>query len=365
MGVENFMEDAIAELDGEVSAQDVGADLSAADPSLDPDLNAKFDAVFGSDDGREPAEAEAAHDTHDAEAEGDEPERKPAVQPPATGKNRGEAKQGEPAVGGAAGLDPLLRQQAKRAGWSDEEIEQALALNAPAAIRQFEKLEADYAATAGRFAAMGAGTSLPAHNAGQSPAPSAPAAQPAGTDFDRLFTEEGLKEFAENNGQELVDKLLRPLQTEVLAPLRQVVQHYQAMQREALAKEVNVTFGQWENDFEDVYGKGEYAAVDETKQANRRQVMQLADQVRAGASAQGIELPVSEALERAHYLFNRHRQGEVERKKIADQVAKRSASITARPTQRKIAKTVEEGSGRSEEAAKEAVRAWWDANETD
>lgn len=75
----------------------------------------------------------------------------------------------------------------------------------------------------------------------------------------------------------------------------------------------------------------------------------LADRIRAGSLAQGIDVSIGEGLEQANMLFAADHLAELERKRIKEQVQKRSRQITQRPTSRKRA-TPAEG-GKSDAAA--------------
>jgi hypothetical protein len=251
-----------------------------------------------------------------------------------------------------ATLDPVLKHAAKRAGWSDEEIKEAIELNPDAATRAFTKLHGSYNDLSERFAQLGQPRQPQQQPVAQ------PVAQP--TDpfaaLDALFKPEALKEFADNNGEELVEKFLKPLYG-ALAPIKQIQAQYQAAQQESLSKEVGTIFKGWEGDFADIYGSGHDLTADQL--AARGKVGQLADQITAGAAAQGIQLPVSEALERAHAYLTKDRAAEVARKQVTSKVQGRAGKITARPTQRKTANTVGDGAAKSEESAQNAVKSFW------
>lgn len=369
------------------SAADPVGDLGASSESLvTPEIEAKFAEVFGNgDSGAGEASATARQRQADVEqqeeldeaaqaadagsAAGDDPDGSARQDDDPTKKPDPKAK---PAVAGAseeatATLSPVLRQAAQRAGWSKEDIDGFYAQNAALAERTFERLHGSFNDLSSRYAQLGQ-TPNPTRPQTTQPAPAAPAATAAtpatSQQLDALFTDAALKQFGEDNGQDLVEKLLKPLGTEVIQPFRQMKAEMeqmkawvQAQQSEALAKEVNLVFQGWEGEFADLYGKN--GQTTKEQHDARAQVAQLADQIMAGAAMQGVQLSVSDALERAHALHTADRRNEIERQRLVAQVKGRFSRITARPTQRKVARTVDDGAARSDKAAMEAVGNFW------
>jgi hypothetical protein len=176
-------------------------------------------------------------------------------------------------------------------------------------------------------------------------------AQPPETPLDALFSEDALRDFAENNGQDIVDRFLRPLYREVIQPFRQMQSWYQAQMQEALGREIELTFRELGQSFPDLYGK-DGTPVNAEQREVRFQVAQLADQIRAGAALHGIYLSAGEALERAHHLLYADRLAEQERKRLTSQIKSRASRQTVRPTQRQGAG--QPGKAKSWEAAAEA-----------
>lgn len=365
------------------SAESMGDAGASSESLVTPEIEAKFAEVFGN--GRSGAgDASARQRQADAEQqeELDEAAQADAAATAADDLD-GSAKQDEdpakkpdpktaatPATEEAtATLSPVLRQAAQHAGWSKEDIDGFYAQNPALAERTFERLHGSFNDLSSRYAQLGQ-TPNPSRPQPGQPAPAAPTA-PAATatptttqQLDALFSEAALKQFGEDNGQDLVEKLLKPLGTEVIQPFRQMKAEMeqmkawvQAQQSEALAKEVNLVFQGWEGEFADLYGKNGQVAKEQHEA--RAQVAQLADQIMAGAAMQGVQLSVSDALERAHALHTADRRNEIERQRLVAQVKTRSNRITARPTQRKVARTVDDGAARSDKAAMEAVGNFW------
>ena len=365
------------------AAYPVGEGGASSESLVTPEIEAKFAEVFGNgDSGAGEASATARQRQADVEQqeELDEAAQAADASSPAGDDPDGSAKQDDdptkkpdpkakaavaPASEEAtATLSPVLRHAAQRAGWSKEDIDGFYAQNPALAERTFERLHGSFNDLSARYAQLGR-TQNPAK---PQTAPAATAAQPATpastSHLDALYSEAGLKKFGEDNGEDLVEKLLKPLGAEVIEPFRQMKAELQQMkawvqaqQSEALAKEVNLVFKGWEDGFADLYGKN--GQTTKEQHDARAQVAQLADQIVAGAAMQGIELSVSDALERAHALFTADRRNEIERKRLVAEVKTRSNRITARPTQRKVARTVDDGAARSEKAAMEAVGNFW------
>jgi hypothetical protein len=363
------------------SADSVGDAGASSESLVTPEIEAKFAEVFG-DGGSGAGDASARQRQADAEQQEELDEAAQADADSAAGDDpAGSAKQDEdpaktpdpkaaatPATEEAtATLSPVLRQAAQRAGWSKEDIEGFYAQNPALAERTFERLHGSFNDLSSRYAQLGQPQNPARPQPGQ-PTPAAgaaPTATPATTQqLDALFSEAALKQFGEDNGQDLVEKLLKPLGTEVIQPFRQMKAEMeqmkawvQAQQSEALAKEVNLVFKGWEGEFADLYGKN--GQTTKEQHDARAQVAQLADQIMAGAAMQGVQLSVSDALERAHALHTVDQRHEIERKRLVEQVKTRSNRITARPTQRKVARTVDDGAARSDKAAIEAVGNFW------
>jgi hypothetical protein len=342
---------------GTVEATQSSGDHATQESDVPQAIADKFAEVFGGgSEGKGEAQATAQSQANQSEADELE-EARVAAEAAKTGSDEKPEAPAKTVVTkpaneeATATLDPVLKHAAKRAGWSDEEIKEAVELNPDAAKRAFSKLHGSYNDLSERFAQLG----QPRQQ--QQPVVQ-PVAQPNDpfAALDALFKPEALKEFAENNGEELVEKFLKPLYG-ALAPIKQIQAQYQAAQQETLAKEVGTIFKGWEGDFADVYGSGHDLTADQL--AARGKVGQLADQITAGAAAQGIQLPVSEALERAHAYLTKDRAAEMARKQVTSKVQGRAGKITARPTQRRTANTVGDGAAKSDQSAQNAVASFW------
>lgn len=325
------------------------AEVSSEEIAAKPEVAAAFERVFG---GKKAAEAaaetgEAGEDAPTAEDEAAEepgsakpqpktpPKAKPAAQP-------AQEEQGEEAT---ATLNPVLRQAAKRAGLSDEQIDRAFNADPETFETVYGNTHKFFNELSARYAQMGRGNP-------PQPAATQPATQQQQQQRDLNAILSNLDKFAENNGQDMAD-VMRQLGKEVIEPFRRMQAAYDAQIRQTQASEVTRTFEAFEKDFADLYGtKGQFAPV---QWQARQQVAQIADQIRLGASHQGIDMGLTEALERAHALFTADRVQQQARQQITQQVKKRTAALSARPTQRKTPV----GSGKGDKSALSAVESWW------
>lgn len=325
-----------------------------------PEILAAFDRVFGdktdaeveSGEGEEPTADEA---TEEAPAEKPEGEGSQAEEQ----QPKPEAKQPiKPAAGKEAAkpatLDPSLIQAAKRNKWTDEQIDRLVKADPELAKQTFGNLHGAYNDLSQQYARLAAaGQQRPQQQqqpGAQQQQPPAQQQTPAG--LDALYAK--LEEFAKNNGSELVDQLIKPLYAEVIQPFRQMQAAYATQQRAAMASEINNVFKGFGDHWKDTYG--EAGKLNAQQNEARFTVARMADQIRSGANLQGIEMPVGEALDRAHALFTADRQQQAARQEIAGQVQRRSKAISARPTQRRNAG---QDGARGDKAALAAVQDFW------
>lgn len=246
-------------------------------------------------------------------------------------------------------LDPNLRFVAQQFGWSDEKIDKLLKADAELAQDTFSNLSDAYLNLSRQM--------LPQADSQVNPGtqPGSTTAQPQATTspLDTLLSPKALAEFAEANGEEIVEKFLKPFAQERQA-LKQEVQELKGFveiqQRRAVATEATTVLEKLSGQFADLYGKDTLQLSDPQKQA-RTNLAGIADQLRAGAKMQGRELSVTEALNRAHLIVSAGNRQQAVRKQVTEQVQRRSKQITAKPTQRRNPATA---GGRSDATAIEA-----------
>ena len=342
-----------------------------------PEIQEAFDGLFGTGRKQAPKEApsqatrransqteeedaEELADLEGADEDSELPKQDEQEGPDEEDADEPDAQEDESGQeGDTPTLSPVLRQAAKRAGWSDEDID-ALATEKPELAEQtfqrmlqsFNSLSAEY----GRLGAsqqQGGGPAqppqqqqFPPQQQPQQQQMTPPPQQDEGMNLLQELYGEQLPTLQQKYGQDFVNDILTPL----VRPVQQLQQQYQAQQQQAVAQEIGQFFSNLPEEFSELYGKGDQ--VNEDQYGARARLAQLADQIQWGASRQGVELSVSEALERANLMHAAEHMEALTRKRITQSVKKRSKQLTNRPSQRKSA-APQEG---SEKSAEEAYR---------
>jgi hypothetical protein len=246
-----------------------------------------------------------------------------------------------------AEVAPNHRLAARQFGWTDDQIDAFAKANPELASQTFDQL-------AGMFAPLSRPLSdnpLPPQP-GMQAVPQQAAQEQNPSALDQLYG--NLEEFADNNGEDLVEKFLKPLKEEVIEPLRQMQQASEAARQQSVANEATTAIERVTGDFREMYCTD--GSRDAEQEAAVMQLALTADQLRAGADAQGRELSVSQAIEQAHLILSHGRTAEASRKQVAGKVQKRNKAITARPTKRRS--PVLSGAP-SEKKAAQAVQQFW------
>lgn len=230
---------------------------------------------------------------------------------------------------GAAPLHPNLRYVAQYYGLSDDEIDEQHAANPTLAERVFGKM----------LTAFQAQTQSRPQGTPVQPGPQQPqtAPQPQPSELEKLFARQ--KEFGEANGDQL-GQFLGHLKRELYDPfqnaktqLAQMQAQYVIQQRNAIAAEATAVTNELAKQFPTVYGDSPEKA-NLFHQQTRQALYTTADQIRAGAYAQGKEISVANALRQAHLIVTADQRDRQVRDTVRTQVQRRSRQITARPTQR-------------------------------
>jgi hypothetical protein len=275
--------------------------------------------------------------------------------PEETPKEGEDAEEGEPAddkdgqTAEAPTLDPNLRFVAQQFGWSDEKIDKLLKADPELAQDTFTNLSDAYTNLSRQMLPQGDSQGLPGTQPGSMTAQQQATTSP----LDTLLSDKALAQFAEANGEEIVEKFLKPFAQErqaLKAELSEMKAYVEVQQRRAVATEATTVLEKLSGQFADLYGKDTLQLSDPQKQA-RTNLAGIADQLRAGAKSQGRELSVSEALNRAHLIVSAGHRQQAVRKQVTEQVQRRSKQISAKPTQRRNPTTA---GGRSDAAAIEA-----------
>jgi len=215
------------------------------------------------------------------------------------------------------------------------------------AEKTFHRLLTSFNALSVEYGRLGSASSA-APGGGTAPRPpAAPAPQGDGQAdlLAELYGPDRMEELKTKYGKDFMDDIVRPM----LKPVEQLQAKAQRQEMAAVATEIGTFFRGLPKEFAEMYGQG--ADVSEEQFNSRAKLAQLADQIRYGAGRQGIELSVSECLERANLMFASEHIGQVERQRIKTQVQNRSRQLTQRPTQRRRPASE---SAPSEQTAKDA-----------
>jgi hypothetical protein len=159
---------------------------------------------------------------------------------------------------------------------------------------------------------------------------------PGGTTPDAVLTDLFGKDyqdrFAANYGEEFEKDVVQPLLERVIKPLQYMQGYIAEQQQQQIRGEISGFFKGLGPEFGDFYGAD--GRLNREQDNLRYSVCQLADQIRTGAYMQGVPMSLSEALESAHLQVAGEFLGNLERRRITQQVRARSSRITAPPTRR-------------------------------
>lgn len=346
------------EVTDSANPSDSAAEVTSEQLAQNPEIAAVFERVFGkgdvSDDDGEEAEATPEDGGEEAAEPADEAE---GSEEPAPAPKTIKAAPTRPGQEATATLNPALQQAAKRAGWNEADIAEFHAANPELAEKTFANLQGSHNELSRRFAQLGQQrTSLPANQPAVQPVTTVQPQAPANGKLAALEAAyKNLPEFAQNNGEELA-KVVKDLFEGVVQPFQQMQAHLEAQQRQATAFQVHQQFDGLK-DFADLYGAS--GKLSPEQHHARFAVATLADQIRAGGSLQGIDMPINEALEAAHNLHTADRVKQTARQQVQQQVVNRAKRISNRPTQRRTPATAADGGQRSEASAMRAISSWW------
>jgi hypothetical protein len=282
----------------------------------------------------------------------------------AEGKTPDEAGKVEPQEAPAT-LPHALIQAAKRSGWTDAEVEEFAKADPDLAERTFQKLKDSSDQLSERYAAMGQGRAAPAPQAPQPPTGPGgnghvpdPTASLVDTIFDPKLqvdipqADGSVRKGSvwEKYGPDFRKEIIDPL----IGPLNELYGFVQQQRAQGMAQQIEGWHKALPKEEASLYGQSD-SVTPEQVQARTR-LWTYADQIRAGAAAQGLDMSIDEALGRAHSVVSRDHLASLERKRLTAQIQTRSKQLTARPTQRHGgAGTGTRGGERSDDAAMRAV----------
>lgn len=343
--------------DSETAESSAASTLDAETPELEneQEVQEAFDRVFG--DGDKPTPRRSAEDYDDPESTASleraaEEEVDPSLQ---TRKTEDEDERDEDEEtpegaddgsvtgedGDAPTLDPTLRHAARRAGWSDAEIDELAAAKPDLAERTFQRLHGSYSDLSARYAKLGktggseqqGGSETPAAPTGESQEQQGTgnAQQQQSDSVQTIFGDEA-KKLSDKYGEDFMGDVVKPMADHLMGLIQPVHQDYQARQQEQVGEQVNRFFDGLPETHQQLYGAKQ--KVDGDQSTKRQEVAQLADQILAGAELQDVPMSIDEALDRAVTLHAKDHLSNLERKRITSQVKKRSTQMTARPSNR-------------------------------
>lgn len=282
-------------------------------------------------------------DTDDSLGEAADDDLKAGEQPP-TQAGQGQAP--------TSGVPAHLVQAALRRGRTKDQVDRLVKADPELATEMFQ---ADLDAAneeSRRFAELGrqaAGQSIyQAPQGGAAPAPTRTTAPAAGTFQQQqaaapaagqqngfAFPKEYRANLEDDFNKNVLDHLEGFINQVILPKVQQADQYVQEREAEMLVQQLDGFFdGQTE--FGDFYGgKKAHHELSQDQITSRQQVVQEADAIRAGAIAQGRQLSVREALERAHSLVTSSQQRQAARREVQGKIQQRERQTTLRPTHRR------------------------------
>lgn len=310
--VENFDR---AALESKVSAAFSKLNQLDPEPSLDAPADApEAEPEASANEVDPPADAadDDAADEADADDEGNQQPEKPA-------------KASGPTVPAA------YRRSLEAYGWTPEEIDAAASANPAQFLVTAQKIHTNRAAEIAKWAEIGRQTKTAAPEA-----PAKGASKSTGKQGLPVLDVDGLVEKYGN--EQLVREIATPVQA-VIETLQQLmpdlmtgVDAIRQSRQQSLSTQVEQFFGSEElKTYNEIYGADSKAMTDAQKQ-HRNKVLELADNLVAGAEQNGTTLSVTEALRLAHDSASSSYKVQVVRAGIKKDLKQRQAGLSVRPS---------------------------------
>jgi hypothetical protein len=244
-------------------------------------------------------------------------------------------------------IDPFHKWAAQQTGWTAEQITKLEKADPELAAQTLKNVADSYTA----LSRQALGNVAPGQITGTPAAPN----QPAPTDafptpkLDKIIA--GLKEFSENNGEDLAN-FVKALNEEIVTPYKASLAAQKVAEQAAQTAEADTAFAEVAKTFPDFFGKDN--ARNPIQQERVQALAQLANQIRSGARAQGKTVSVTNCIKQAVAVLTADLRATTARKEVVALVKKRSATITAPPNGRRNPATV---GGKSKQAAAAAYEA--------
>lgn len=311
----------------------------SSDQSIEDTIQTHLDAFNALDDSNTPDPV-----THpDGEPTTGEPAApvEPAIGEPASDGDPAAVKPVAPAkpdtgaVAEASTLPAAYRRTAKARGWDDKEIDDFATANPDLALKTFERMHDSRTKEIQEWADLGRKARQTAPAAPAAPAVTAPAVSAASQ-----TTPIDTKAFAELYGvsEEAIQAIMGPI-NERFAALEPLVQRATAAQaqaeqtqRDSLVRIVQEFFVSPEiAPYKEAYGTDPTALTAEQSRL-RDKVVETADALLAGATMQGRELSVPDALALAHDSESSSFKEQIIRDQLRKDTTRREKGITLRPS---------------------------------
>lgn len=241
------------------------------------------------------------------------------------------------------GLDPFLRFVAMNSGLTADQIDKVYKSDPDAAVATFTALSAGFNNLSRQFLGQQGSPVAPATPAAQQSASQSPT-----PGLDTFMSQ--LAAFTEANGEDM-GKFAKLVNDEIVGPMKALQAELRVREQGMVRDEALAGFEQVRGQFKDFYGPKDGQLTPGQQQA-RSTVATLADQIRAGARAQGKDVTIKDAIARAHAIVTHDMQQQTARQQIVQQVQKRAKSATLPPSQRKTRPT----GTKSDAAAQDAYR---------
>lgn len=331
-------------VNSEAAEQEKAAQEAIEAAAKNPDVTAAFDALFGDEDGageaEEPVETEAVQEETPPEPEqkADTEPSLPVRQPTKQTTSTQESTEAD------TDIDPGLLAAAQLSGMDPEAIKTLYSADPEGTTKALSRLSAALDSSTQQMLTYGAFQP-------KSDTPSredTPAASMT-PELDKIVAK--ADELGDVMGPEF-GSLLTALKKEVIEPLSHMREATAAAEQAALAREVTTIMDGFSGSFPSFYGDTSKGLSD-GQVANRQRLVNLADQIDAGATVMGQPIPAAEALQRAHRMLTADLQMESARESIVSSLTKRSKQRVSRPNSTQMAPPA---SPQSEEAAMEAYR---------
>lgn len=317
--------------------------------ALEASVQSKLDALDFTGDGSDPEpDADPSADPpatepdggSEPEAKGSEGEGQPAQEveeTPAEGEQVSEEQpksEAKPKTGPT--LPAAYVRSLKAYDWTDEEIEKAFKADPANFTVTAQKIHKNRSDEVAKWADIGRAIKEQSTAQKSDPKPQAsPHLDPKTGGFKPLDVDAMVEKYG---NEEIVREIVAPV-NEVLAAVNSIlpdlltgVSTIRQSRQETMARQVDQFFGQKELEpFASVYGK-DFDTADEEQIGNRNKVLEVADALLAGAAQQGRKLTTTDALTMAHDHVSSGFKKDTAIKEVKQQVQKRSASITLKPS---------------------------------